>query len=364
LARAGTLHSQNGDLYLQNRIASTTHLIAISSVHFQFFEANVRFNNRQRLITRIYLIQSDFNAAMGFFSSTTTTPSPFVFGAGADMHDKDIEKALDYDTEPNTSSDDDELESFFEVNRVAHSNLACFQAGTTYMSDDNHSFDESSAVLSVATEKMENKSTRTTRTVEGASRRPSSTRNLTTRLKSMTRNKRRHLLEMESRSTSSDQREEAVCTTNHRQSVQNSLHSDMVYVANSLKLDIHTRFLLAEYNAKSLEEISLLGEDEWKELRFQVQANTIGSNAELYKIIALKEWIQHLVGKDNDDGTIPRDWKRQFQRALPELKEKVRRENHQGVRESLFSAILPSSFGAFIRSFAQCGMGSEQDSGF
>jgi hypothetical protein len=306
---------------------------------------------------------------MGFFSSTTTTPSPFVFGAGADIKDKDIEKALDYDTEPNTSSDDDELESFSEVNSAAHSNLACFQAETNYMSNDNHSFDESSAFLSVATEKMENKSTRTTRTtpaVEKASRRPSSTQNLESRRKSMTRNKRRHLLEMDSRSTSSDQREEAVCTTNHRQSAQKSLHSDMLYVANSLKLDIHTQFLLAEYNATSLEEISLLGEDKWKELRFQVQANSnsIGSNDQLYKLIALKEWIQHLVGKDNDNGTIPSDWKRQFRRALPELKEKVRRENHQGGRESLFSAILPSSFNTLIRSFGQCGMGSEQDSAF
>jgi hypothetical protein len=70
------------------------------------------------------------------------------------------------------------------------------------------------------------------------------------------------------------------------------------------------------------------------------------------------------VKKNNNNGTIPRDWKRQFQRALPALKEKVRRENHQGVRELPFSAILPSSFSAFIHSFAQCGMGSEQDSSF
>ena len=146
------------------------------------------------------------------------------------------------------------------------------------------------------------------------------------------------------------------------------LGRDMAYVADAMNLDVNTQAMLALYDAKSLEDFSLMAHADMHDLVMKAQSMRRAiPPLQVRKIEVLREWIQEISRPKDEtqiptwtrrDRTrrgksrrlIPRDWKEQFESDLPRLKQKL-----QALSYTL--SIFPmNSFAPNFRILTMCGL--------
>lgn len=147
---------------------------------------------------------------------------------------------------------------------------------------------------------------------------------------------------------------------------------DMALVADAMKLDLNTRIMLAYYDAKTLEDFSLLAESDLKDLvtRAQAMRRTIPP-LQIRKIQVLREWVQEISTPQDESRLpawirlaqkkkksnkktkklIPEDWKAQFTRDLPKLKHQLRQQGGTSFPTFSLSYFAPS-----FQSISMCGL--------
>jgi len=152
----------------------------------------------------------------------------------------------------------------------------------------------------------------------------------------------------------------------HRREV--FLGRDMSHIADALKIDYNTQAMLAFYDAKSLEDFSLMAQSDVQDLvaKAQSMGRTIPP-LQVRKIEVLREWIQS-ISRPRDDSKvspwrsrrtashlgkarrlIPRDWKERFHKDLPRLLEKLQAQS------SAVSTFSIQSFTPNWRRITMCG---------
>lgn len=142
-----------------------------------------------------------------------------------------------------------------------------------------------------------------------------------------------------------------------------SLSSDMIVLADGIHLDHNTKELLAAYDAKTVEDFFLMGDNDFHHLIAKARAvDRSLPPLQIRKVRILREWITDLIHesdpsklpvwaqpgninnhrrsrsgdcKDVDQTLVPKDWKKSFKRDLPILKKKLRE------RGDSFSDVFP-----------------------
>ena len=146
------------------------------------------------------------------------------------------------------------------------------------------------------------------------------------------------------------------------------LGRDMAYVADAMNLDVNTQAMLALYDAKSLEDFSLMAHADMHDLVMKAQSMRRAiPPLQVRKIEVLREWIQD-ISRPKDESQmpawarrdrthrrksrrlIPRDWKEQFESDLPMLKQKLQ------VQSSSMSLFRVDSFAPNFRILTMCGL--------
>ena len=146
------------------------------------------------------------------------------------------------------------------------------------------------------------------------------------------------------------------------------LGRDMAYVADAMNLDVNTQAMLALYDAKSLEDFSLMAHADMHDLVMKAQSMRRAiPPLQVRKIEVLREWIQE-ISRPKDESQmpawarrdrtrrrksrrlIPRDWKEQFESDLPMLKQKLQ------VQSSSMSVFRVDSFAPNFRILTMCGL--------
>ena len=146
------------------------------------------------------------------------------------------------------------------------------------------------------------------------------------------------------------------------------LARDMAYVADAMNLDVNTQAMLALYDAKSLEDFSLMAPADIHDLVGKAQSMRRAiPPLQVRKIEVLREWIQEISRPKDEtqiptwtrrDRTrrgksrrlIPRDWKEQFESDLPRLKQKLQ------ALSSTLSIFPMNSFAPNFRILTMCGL--------
>eukprot|EP00980_Cylindrotheca_fusiformis_P016637 scaffold4979_cov73-Cylindrotheca_fusiformis.AAC.9 len=347
--------------------------------------------------------------------------------ADANNISDEIEKALNYDTEPATSGEEnDELSDRLFSNTTDEMNTTttssnivgdhgkssgscCYPpsggvsplagaAAAATTTTTTTSFDRCTSYLSIATEKIQNKSKRIERpsisspTTKNLRRRPVqllylkiNSTSSSTFSNDRDEQGNQPFLEMEPAASAEEMEQEnqqepkeekedddentrpptiTTTTTTMGPEMKSNMElcSDMVYISDRLKLDIQTQYLLAQYNITTLKALSTLGSNEWEHIQRRVRANGI-TDEQLIKLVALKEWIQDFsTAKKNH--FVNDCWKQEFDQALPHLNEKIRKKkSRDGGGSSSSSSLLPSSVSVVFRTLAQCGITSSSCGG-
>ena len=136
------------------------------------------------------------------------------------------------------------------------------------------------------------------------------------------------------------------------------LGKDMTYIADGMNLDRNTRYLLAAFDARSLDDFYLMSDNDFTALvqRAKSTKNELPP-LQIRKIQMLRSWIKEVVDdhlNDNDDSgrmrrrgdfnIMPNDWKEQYKNDLPHLKLQLRQQS-----DSIFYE---------IKNLFACGAGS------
>jgi hypothetical protein len=126
------------------------------------------------------------------------------------------------------------------------------------------------------------------------------------------------------------------------------LDSDMAVLADGLHLDNNTKTLLAAYDATTVENFFLMGENDFNHLLARARAsNRSLPPLQVRKVQILRQWVANMIdetdisklplwaqsdalsahrtGRDGkNQSLVPHDWQKRYNRDLPMLKKKVR----------------------------------------
>lgn len=148
------------------------------------------------------------------------------------------------------------------------------------------------------------------------------------------------------------------------------LEDDMAYIARQFKLDKNAQLMLAYYDARSLEDFCLMSIADVNDMiqRAKEMERALPP-LQIRKIRVLREWVQELADpQDNLDipawvriskskrirrkkgELIPSNWKSEFKKDLPDLKEELQKRADDLSFSNLLSAYLPT-----FQSFGMCG---------
>ena len=122
------------------------------------------------------------------------------------------------------------------------------------------------------------------------------------------------------------------------------LEKDMTYIADGMNLDRNARFLLAAFDAKTLEDFYLMSDTDFSALCHRAKGTKHSlPPLQIRKIQMLRRWIKEVVDdniNDNEEETgskrlrrkkrvqiIPSDWKNQYKNDLPHLKLQLRQQS-------------------------------------
>ena len=115
----------------------------------------------------------------------------------------------------------------------------------------------------------------------------------------------------------------------------------MMYLADAFHLDQNTRVLLAYYDARTLEDFCCMTQVDFDELKLSAEClNRALPPLQIRKIQVLREWVQGLANKASKTPLwelgmpdrvklIPKDWKKQFKEALPDLKQDLKKRGER-----------------------------------
>ena len=143
------------------------------------------------------------------------------------------------------------------------------------------------------------------------------------------------------------------------------LGKDMTYLADGMNLDRNTRYLLAAFDARTIDDFYLMSDSDFSNL---IQKAKSTKNElpplQIRKVKMLRAWLKEVVDDHlNDDSDssrggrggrkrsfriVPKDWKEQYKNDLPHLKLQLR---HQG--DSFFEKLKNLS-----ETLVSCGAGS------
>jgi hypothetical protein len=124
------------------------------------------------------------------------------------------------------------------------------------------------------------------------------------------------------------------------------LGPDMMILVDAFNLDENTQVLLAHYDARTLEDFCCMTQVDFEELKLSAERlNRALPPLQIRKVQILREWVQGLAEKaDNKPlwvldtserfdmaNLIPKDWKRKFKDALPDLKHALKERGEKKV---------------------------------
>lgn len=124
------------------------------------------------------------------------------------------------------------------------------------------------------------------------------------------------------------------------------LGPDMMILVDAFNLDKNTQVLLAYYDARTLEDFCCMTQVDFDELMLSAERlNRALPPLQIRKVQILREWVQGLAKKaDNKPlwaldmserfdmaNLIPKDWKRKFKDALPDLKHALKERGEKKV---------------------------------
>eukprot|EP00934_Nitzschia_sp_Nitz4_P005411 Nitzschia sp. Nitz4//scaffold348_size17284//3656//4534//NITZ4_008841-RA/size17284-processed-gene-0.9-mRNA-1//-1//CDS//3329548685//5401//frame0 len=150
-----------------------------------------------------------------------------------------------------------------------------------------------------------------------------------------------------------------------------SLGYDMALVADALKLDMNSQVMLAYFDARSLEDFCLMTEADLHQLVATARdMRRALPPLQIRKIEVLRDWAKGLSepkdeshlpvwvklttpkrAKCKKGELIPKDWKTQFRRDLPNLKVNLRRKGEHAAAFGQFGKFVPN-----FHSISMCGI--------
>jgi hypothetical protein len=143
------------------------------------------------------------------------------------------------------------------------------------------------------------------------------------------------------------------------------LGPDMMILVDAFHLDKNTQVLLAYYDARTLEDFCCMTQVDFDELKLSAERmNRALPPLQIRKVQTLREWVQGLAkNADNKPlrelnmperldraNLIPKDWKRKFKDALPDLKHALK---ERGEKNSISTNLLTHPYTALMWMF--CG---------
>lgn len=144
------------------------------------------------------------------------------------------------------------------------------------------------------------------------------------------------------------------------------LSSDMNYLAEGMNLDVNTRTMLAYYDAKTLEDFSMMSEADLYDMVSRARLmNRALPPLQVRKVEVLREWVKDLLDPhdpDDDDESnfpaswkkqkqtranskklqeyVPNDWKLKFRKDLPKLKHSLKTRGENMTSNRLINYII------------------------
>jgi hypothetical protein len=127
------------------------------------------------------------------------------------------------------------------------------------------------------------------------------------------------------------------------------LGRDMLFLTDEFHVDEKTQSILANYDARHLEDFCLMTDKDFKTLT--MAARRIGQPLpplQIRKVQVLREWAQSLQKRQETSvalklgtSSIPKDWKKRFIEELPKLKEILRERGEESISKNhLFDTFM------------------------
>lgn len=155
-----------------------------------------------------------------------------------------------------------------------------------------------------------------------------------------------------------------------------SLKPDMLFVAEALNLDLNTKTMLAKFDARTLEDCYLMGDQDFEDLIEEAKAMGISlPPLQIRKVQIFREWLKKVI-EDIDESKlpswarthtigktcIPRDWQSRFKEDLPKLKKDIKQRGQITIAQKSYEAMsltltdlssnLSSNFGYSLKTFS------------
>ena len=155
-----------------------------------------------------------------------------------------------------------------------------------------------------------------------------------------------------------------------------SLKPDMLFVAEALHLDLNTKTMLAKFDARTLEDCYLMGDQDFEELIEEAKAMGMSlPPLQIRKVQVFREWLKQVI-EDIDESKlpswarthtigktcIPRDWQSRFKEDLPKLKKDIKQRGQITIAKKSYEAMsltltdlssnISSNFGYSLKTFS------------